>query len=527
MRLKRIGSTAALVLASALILSGCAGGGGQSAAVGEAGEPVPGGTLVYATDVQPTAGGLDPYATSAFASHNVLVQIYDTLFTKTDDGEIVPALAESYEWVDDTHLRVVLRDDVKFSDGTPLTVDDVVYSFTKMIEPGSVVAGYLQGLLGSAAVDDTTVEFTFDAPNGAFLNVVSSRHGAMIVNAEWYESTSPEERQRTALGTGPFALESWTDNVSVDLVKNEYYWQDGLPYLDELQFAILPDENSRQSAIRQGGQVQAGWLRDPGLAEQLGAEGFNQGQNASTRGMAIYVNATSGPLADVRVRQAISLAMDRQEIVDLGAGGAGEVSGFVPAGDPDATPADDLPLYERDVDAAVALLEEAGYEDGVTVRLNYASDASFALDVPAYEVWKEQLAEAGIELELVGSAWADIVGSFASGDYTDLISIPGIYAPDVTSYMTSILLPESTRNLGLVSEGDPAVVAFRELFTTTDPAAREAKLAEVQSLVAENAYMYMLYSQPQRYEVWSPEVQGYDVDPFTYRWKLREAWLAQ
>lgn len=527
MRFPRLAAGAVLAASVALILAGCSGG--SAASSGDAsGEPVPGGVLAYATDVQPTAGGLDPYVTSAFASHNVLVQIYDTLFTKTDDGEIVPALAESWEQVDGAHIQVTLREDVVFSDGTPLTVDDVVFSFQTMITPGSVQAAYLNGLTGISAVDDRTVEFEFTGPNGAFMNVIAARHGGIIVNKAWYESTSPEDRQRTALGTGPFALDSWDDNVSVNLVRNERYWQEGLPYLDAIEFRILPDENARQSAIRQGGEVQAGWLRDAGLADQLEGEGFSRGQNAATRGLAIYINATGGPLADLRVRQAISLATDRQELIDLGAGGQGELSLFVPAGDPSATPVDDdTPLYTTDVEAAVDLLEDAGYEGGATVTLNYASDASFALDVPVYEVWKEQLAEAGITLNLEGSSWADVVGSYGSSTYTEMVAIPGIYAPDVTSYLSAVMFPDSPRNLGLLEPDSPGVAEFQALYTITDPEERQAKLADVQDLVAENAYMYMLFSQPQRYEVWSQDVQGYDVDPYTYRSKLNETWFAQ
>jgi peptide/nickel transport system substrate-binding protein len=513
------------LLSVTLALTACSGGGSTGGG-DAAGEPVDGGDLVYATDVQPAAGGLDPYLTSAFASENVLVQIYETLFVKDADGEIQPNLAEDYTQVDDLTLEVTLRDDVVFSDGTPLTAEDVKFSFDTMMVAGTPQAALIRGLASTEVVDDTTVRFTFATPNGAFLNVISARGNAYIVNQAWYESTSADDRQRSALGTGPFVLDDWQDNVAVSLSKNTEYWQEGLPHVDTLTFEILADETARQSALRQG-SAQAGWLRDPSLASQLEGEGFTRGQNAATRNLYLAVNAQNGgPLADVRVRQALSMAMDRDEILSLGGGGNGEVSLAVAAGDPvGVAPDEDTPNYSQDIEGAQELLAEAGYPDGVTIGLTYASDASFAIDVPAYEVMQEQVAEAGITLELNGTAWADLVSAYVGGTFgDDLTAVPGTYRPDPTAYLTAFLAPGVATNK-VTAEGDPGVAELGALFEATDPAERQAQLEELLDTVAENAYTYVLYASPQRYEVWSDELQGYEVDPYTYRSNLKDAWL--
>lgn len=509
------------LLSVTLALTACSGGG---EATDPAGEPVAGGDLVYSTDVQPAAGGLDPYVTTAFASENVLVQIYETLFVKDADGEIQPALATGYDQVDELTLDVTLRDDVSFSDGTPLTAEDVAFSFDTMTAVGAPQASLLR-LAATEVVDPTTVRFTFDQPNGAFLNVISARGNAYVVNQAWYESTSPEDRQRSALGTGPFVLDSWEDNVAVDLVANEEYWEEGLPHVDTLSFEILADETARQSALRQGSS-QAGWLRDPALAEQLSNESFSVGENAATRNLYLYVNGQSGPMSDVRVRQAVSAALDREQIIELASGGRGEPSLAVAAGDPVAVaPDDDTPYYTQDIDAARDLLAEAGYEDGVTISLTYASDASFAVDVPAYEVMQQQLAEAGITLELQGVAWADLLSGYLSGDWTDLVAAPGTYRPDPTAYFTAFLTPDVATNR-VTTADSPGVAELGELFATTAPEERSAIVADLQDIVAENAYVYVLYASPQRYEVWSDQLAGYEVDPYTYRSELKNAWLA-
>lgn len=520
----RTRATAAVVVGVvlALVLSGC--GVARSVQQGPVGEPVSGGVLVYATDVQPTAGGLDPFVTSAFANQNVIVQVYESLLTRTDDGTLAPGLAESWEQVDDRRVEVTLREGVRFSDGTPLETSDVVFSFETMMVPPAPQAQYLRGLESVRALDDRRVEFVFTEPNGAFLNVVAARGTAMVVNQEWYESTPPEQRQRSTLGTGPFALTRWVDNVQISLRRNEHYWRPGLPRLDGVDFQIVPDETARVSALRQGTDVDAAWLRDATLALPLGEEGMTVGRNAATRGLNVYVDATSGPLADVDVRRAISLAMDREQMLRLGALGNGQVSLPLPAGDPQAVlPDGQTPFYQRDVAGARRLLDQAG-QPAPTVTLTYASDASFALDVPSYEVLKQNLAEAGITLELRGVPWTDVITSYLVGDWQGLIAVPGTFTPDVTSYLTTVLNPGAPTNKVTV-EGDPGVAELDRLFTLTDPADRAEQLTEVLDVVADQAYLYTLYAQPQRFEVWSPRVQGYQVDPYTYRWRLAEAWL--
>lgn len=510
-------SATAAVAVLGLTLAACAGSdAGPDAASEGSSEPLPaveGGTLVYASDVQPITGGVDPYVGQAFANMNATVQIYEPLLAKEADGTIIPWLAESWEQVDDLTYTFTLRDGVTFSDGTPLTAADVVFSLEQMRGSAAGAANFAT-VESVTAVDDATVQITTLAPDATLINVLAYR-GTVIVSQEWYESTPEEERQQTALGTGPFVLDTWQDQVSMTMVANENYWGEG-PEVDTLQFDFIGDENARASQLRQGSGTDMAWFRDPLQVSSLGDEGFTVGQNAATRSLTMYINATDGPLADVRVRQAVSKAMDRQALIDFAMGGLAEPSLVVPVGDPwGVSPDADTPNYTHDVDGAAALLAEAG-QPSPTITLTYASDAAFALDVPMVEVLQQQLAEAGITLELVGKPWTEVLQSYIGGTWTDLLLVPGVYQADPASYFSTVLTPGLPMALTVTPES-PEVALYMQLRSTFDEAERAEILGQLETAVAENVNVLVAYTGPQRYEVWGDTVTGYEVDPYTYR----------
>ncbi|CAN5270407.1 ABC transporter substrate-binding protein [soil metagenome] len=527
----------AIALSAVLAVTSCSAGESLTTTSGTTAgtTPIDGGTLVYATDVEPAAGGFDPYVATAFSNQNVLVQTYESLLSRDRDGTIEPALATAWKQVDSTTLDVTLRNGVQFSDGSPLTVDDVVYSFGAMTAPSAPQSILLHGLESTTALDPRTIEFRFTQPNGSFLNILAAQGTTYIVNSTWYRHASTTERQRTTNGTGPFALDAWNDDVSLELVRNPHYWQEGLPHLDALTFEVIPDETARTAALRQGSGVDAAWVRDGRLidtvvgtngADNSGPNGFTVGRNSATRELSLFVNARSGPLADVDVRQAISLSLDRATIAKVAGGTSATTSLIVPPGDPNAIAVDpDTPNYRRDVAGAKRLLAASGTPHP-KVRLDYASDASFATDVPAYEVMKEELAEAGIELQLAAAPWASIISRYIGGTFTDLIAVPGMYQPDVTSYFASFFSLTSPTNR-VTTPQSPGVAELAALTAASDPVARRTLLATLEDIVATNAYVYVLYAQPQRFEVWSHRVKGYRVDPYGYRVNLKNAWLAE
>ncbi|MFL4475969.1 ABC transporter substrate-binding protein [Paeniglutamicibacter sp. MACA_103] len=518
---KRLNSAIVLAIAGLLALTGCSTIAVKAADIPDA--PARGGILQYGTDIQPVAGGIDPYTSQAFSGMNFWVQIYEPLLTRDDRGNIQPGLAAKWEQLDATTYRFHLRENAKFSNGAPLRAEDVEYSLETMAASGNLQARLLTEFESATVIDDHTVDAHLSGPSGTFLGVVSDAGTGSIVNKDWYSSASKEQRQRTAMGTGPFQLTGWQDNVVLELRRNEHYWDPTLPHLDGIDFRIFPDEQSRLAALRQG-SVDAIWLGDEQLAEQVQGEGFEIGHNAATRSLNLFIDSTGGPTADTRIRQAISKAMDREKIALLASYGYGKIGGIVPVGDPAAIAhPEDLPNYAHDPEGARALLEKADAV-GTKVTITYPSDASFSRDVALYEVMKEQLRAVGIELVLNPLPWADTLSKYISGNFKGIIAIPGVARADASAYFSGFLAPNAPANT-TGAHGKKATALWQKLNTTVAPAKRKEVLQQLENEVADQVLNLVPYVVTQRQELWSPRLQGYVPDPYSFRINLKKGWL--
>lgn len=517
----------AAALAAALALGGCAAGAAPDTTTASD-VPVPGGTLTWGITVQPTAGGMDPMVATSIPASVIMNQAYDTLLTRDDSGEILPNLAESWEQPDDVTYVFQLRDDVTFADGTPLTPDDVVYTFETYLEAPTAKKSYISALESAEATGDLEVTLRLSSPDSTFLPALSGPLTFLIVGREGYGNASEDERQTTSFGTGPFQITEWNDGVSITLEKNENYWKDDLPYIDEITFEVIPDETTLLAALQQG-SIQAAYLGDGNLVSQAEQGGFVAGDPAYTGLLAIYINPESGPLSDLRVRRAVSLALDRQALVDTAMFGYGAVSTSVAVGDPGApVPDEDTPYYTRDVEAAKELLAEAG-QPSPEIEISYFSDAATSHH-PIYELMQQQLAEAGITLTLNAAPLAEIAPVWTAGEhFTDLVSVPASTKTDPVFHHTSFLADGEVLNYW---EGNPDADLARELLDElrleTDPDARAALTEELTDEVADKMLILAPMALPVNFEVWDGEtLQGYQSDPYNARYRLTESWLAQ
>lgn len=516
----------AVALSVGLVLSGCSQGGSPESS-GD-GSPVPGGVLQYATYAQPGSGGFDPMVVANFAGLSFMEQVYDTLLARDAEGKYIPALAESYEQLDELTYNFTLRDNATFSNGDVLTPADVIFTFESYLEATTSKKQFLLNLASVTDIGNNTVQFTFTSPNGMFLNAVSSKSTFFIVQKEWYESTTVEERERKPMGTGPFVLDKWIDNVSLSFVRNEHYWEKDKPYLDGINFQIVPDESSRLALVQQG-SVEAAWFTDSAVASQAADAGYKLGDVGYTKKVSVYLNPETGPLNDIRVRQALSLSLGRDQIVDLAAGGVGAASLTVVVGDPASTKPDKkTPYYTRDVDAAKKLLADAGQPNPV-IDFTYPSDFS-PEDIPVYEVMKQQAADAGITINLVATPWAEIQKIFTFGEsFTDMVAIWNIANADYTGYFNQFITDEGPMAHWQGNpEADEARALLAQLGVETDPAARKKIADELNINVAENVLKLIPLAKPQVLEVWDEsKLKGYETDAFSFRIALKDAWLAQ
>ncbi|HXH32994.1 MAG TPA: ABC transporter substrate-binding protein [Plantibacter sp.] len=521
---KRIMVGTVAFVAASLALSGCAP---SSSSSGDAGDPVAGGTLHWGVPAEPSAGGLDPMAASAVAAEVINSVAYDTLLAKDDDGVVIPALATEWSQPDDVTWVFQVRDDVTFADGSPFSADDVVYSFQQQQAATTSAATYLANVESVEKTGDSEVTFHFSAPDGTFLDAVSARQTFFIVSEEGYGAATPEERQRTTFGTGAFQVTDWQDGVSVTMEKNDEAWQDTKPYIDEIVFDFIPDESARLAALQQG-SIQAAYFIDGSLADQAVQAGFTLGDVSYRQNLAVYINPETGPLADIDVRRAVALSLDRQALVDTAMLGYAALSFVPPAGDPGALDPEGLPYYERDVDAAKKLLADAG-QPNPTLTLSYMGDVAQAHH-PVYEMMQQQLAEAGITLNLQAKPLSEIAPIFTTGEtWTDLVAIPGSPRAASLFYYDPVLVDGGVYNHW---EGNPEADKARELFqqakSESDPAAYADLVDQLAEEAAEQVLEIVPVAVPVYFEVWDGnKLHDYQSDAYYSRYRLDEAWLSQ
>ncbi len=480
----------------------------------------------YAIDAQPGTGGLDPIIASNAASAVYLNQIYETLLTRNNKGVIKPALASSYKKVDPLTYDFTIRSNAKFSDGTTLTPQDVVFSFQTWLASSNSRKSFLTGLDTVAVTGAHTVEFTFTTPDGAFINAVSSNSAFYIFSQKWYTSTSAEGRQRSALGTGPFALGKWVDNVSLQLKKNTHYWQKGKPKASAINFQIVPDESARLALVQQGSVDMANFISS-NAASQAKSAGYVEGKASYTRKISIYLNPASGPLSDIRVRRALSLSLDRAQIVKLATEGAGAISLSVVAGDPDSTKVTSkTPYYTHNVKEAKKLLKQAG-QPHPTIELSYPSDYTTD-DIPVFEVVKQQAAKAGITIKLVGTPWSDISKIFTYGQsWTDAVAIWNRSNADYTGYFNQLLIDKAAfASFTGNADADKARALLATLTTETNLKKRAALAAQLDNEVASKVLTLIPVAKAETFEVWdSSKVGGYSTDPYNWRMNLKNVYV--
>jgi peptide/nickel transport system substrate-binding protein len=379
------------------------------------GEPQMGGTLNAA--FQNEWAGLDPHTVSSYSSYQILNNVVEGLTFYDDDLNLVPWLAESWEQSEDGLTWTFhLRQGVMFSNGREMTAEDVKWSFDRLIDPATGA--------GNAArvgppetqievIDDYTVAITHPEPFGIFPQSLGFDKSTGIVAQE---SLEDDGSIAVPIGTGPFQISEVEGTTRLVLERNPNYWQEGLPYLDQVVIEPIPDDTVRETALR-GGEVD--WV----LA--IAPQNFDALQEdpdivVATAPQLSYdyigINLTREPFSDVRVRQAIAYALDREQLCEAGYFGLCEtIQGPVGSGSPWDF---NYEPYDRDVEKAQQLLADAGYADGFEMEL--LPTVQYGETVRAAQVLQQQLAEIGITATINApewSEWLELEGNFMYDAY--------------------------------------------------------------------------------------------------------------
>lgn len=480
--------------AAVVALAGCSAGAAESAATPGADVAQ---NIVFALKEDPTC--LDPQQTSVTTSLIVGRQLTDSLLDQNPDtGEIVPWLATSWDAADDlTSYTFTLRDDVTFSDGTPLTSEVVAANFDAISALGasaSLANGYLAGYAGTDVTSDTEFTVNFSAPNVQFQQGATTM-SLGILSADTVAATG-EERCQSIVGTGPFVLDSYVPNDAVEIVGREGYdWaselrgHQGDAYLTSVSFPIIAEASVRTGGLESG---EYDVIQDVPYIDESRFSGDAYHLYAKPNpGVpnSLIANTSSGVLADEAVRQAISKGIDRDQINVV----AGSLSGKAPtsvltSSTPGYTDLGDTLAY--DPDGATELLEADGWtlgSDGIYEkdgqRLTVTVTAFYAQDV--LEAAQIELKKVGIDLQLNMVASGDFFGTIASGDY-ELLGA-GLTRTDPDA-LRSLLSTASPSRWGIVDDAELEAL-LQEQAQTADVDARQDLVDQIQQIVAERAYV--------------------------------------
>jgi peptide/nickel transport system substrate-binding protein len=406
--------TLLLALAAGLLLAGLAGAA-----------PKP---LTWALSGNPDS--LDPQKTAGTLTFQSVRSLYDTLVEPDAKGQIVGALAERWQTsADNLTWTFTLRKGVKFHNGDALTSADVKASFERIKnkEFASPKASEYAPIASIETPDEFTVVFKLAAPASPLLAALASGWGAILpkslIDAGHDFASKP-------VGTGPFVFKEWVRDNRIVLAKNPDYWMKGLPKFDSLIFQIIPERAVQVQGLI-AGQIDGSDIIDQEDLPMLESSGkVNIERPLTALILVLAMNCSKPPLNDVRVRQAVNHAIDKQAVLDVAYGGGKPIGTFMNYGN--AYYRDYTALYPYDPAKARSLLAQAGV--GKDTVLEMVLPSNYPPHVKAGEMYQEMLSKVGlnVQIKLVDwPTWLKDVYTAAKYDFT-AIGHTGKLDPDGT-----------------------------------------------------------------------------------------------
>jgi peptide/nickel transport system substrate-binding protein len=466
-------------IASLLIfgISALLGSGGICATT-----PSPGGTLTIAVPDEPP--GLDPTTSPAAAIARIVYNnLLEGLVKLNMQGEIVRALAERYTVsTDGTAYIFTLRRGVKFHNGRPLTADDVKFTLERDLDPntGHPHRAYYEDIQAIQVIDTRTVRIALQKPNAMFVFNLARANSAIIPKEE------VERLKSHPIGTGPFQFSEWVRGDRITLTKFKDYHEPGVPSVERVVFRFIQDPSAQMAALRTGDVDVIGVGMSPeGALELKGDADFRVIEGLTTTDVIVAMNNSKPPFSDIRVRRAITYAIDRDEVIK------GTTFGMAkPIGshmDPLNPYYVDLShLYEHNPQKAKQLLAEAGYPQGFECVLRLAEP--YLAYRRAGEVIASQLAKVGVKAKIEIIEWGQwLARIYRQADYD--MTVMGHAEPfdiDIYANPQYYFRYDNPQLQALLREADAAL----------DDAKRKALYEQAQRIIAEDAVNVFLYNGP-------------------------------
>jgi oligopeptide transport system substrate-binding protein len=491
---------------------------------------------------------LDPHLVTGVAEHRVNSALFEGL-TDLDPAtlEPIPGAAESWTVSEDQlTYTFTLRPDGAWSNGDPVTAQDFHYSFQRMLSP-ALAADYAYLLhciknarafntgeitdfsaVGVRVVDDRTLVIELEHPTPYFLEMHMHQawypvHLATIeAHGDMAQRGTPWTRAGNHVGNGPFRLTAWWPNERLEVVRNEHYWGREQVALDGIVFYPIDDLQTEERSFRTGKIQMTSEVPTDKVATY-------QQENPEVLHIDPYLgvyfyrlNTTRAPFNDARVRQALSLATDREEIVrNVTKSGQRAAFHYVPPGIPGYT---SDPKLSFNPDRARMLLEEAGYPNGEgmpPVEILYNTSENHKRIAEAIQqMWRTHL---GVDVQLVNQDWKVYLDTTRSMDYTIARAAWIGDVVDPVNFLEMWLTDGGNNETGYSRPEYDALI--HRAYGETDSAARIAVLKEAEAMILDDLPIIPIYFYTRKY-LQAPEVQGYTPNVLGYL-RFQEFYLAQ
>jgi peptide/nickel transport system substrate-binding protein len=518
----RFGAAGALVALPGW-LAACGGDGDGEGQTGTTptGDIKKGGRFSMARNEEPLS--LDPIIPSDNGSIWVIYQMFDQLTTVNEDSSgIAPSIAESWEISPDgTVYTFAIRQGVKFHDGSPMTMDDVVFSLERVFDPAGSGYSFLFGTVeGVAAVDATNIQITLREPFTPLLDNLNVFPASIVPKAA--VEADAEAFAQNPVGTGPFKLQEFAKGRHVHLVKHQEYWKPDRPHLDEVFIPSVTDDNTRILRV-QGGEVDAALAIPYAQIDQLDAQDDIDVQIEELfRFDGMWLNHAEAPLDDVKVRQALNYATDKEAMLKSIFFDKVEIANHM-------MPKmkywrDDVPAYEYDPERAQSLIAESKAADGFTLPIVIPTGDVIIQQIA--QIVKESYAGIGVNVEITNLDIGTAYTNFSEFNYTAganwyiTSDVPG---PDELAAIQFDFSAESGTKSFFTNYSSPRATELVQEAGRSDDATREQLFGELQQLVMDDAVLVALFFTPARAALRS-HVRDFKTVKTAW-WRLEDVWL--
>ncbi len=506
-----------------LVFTGCSGkSSSDSKSEGKSGGTI---TIGLAQDIV----AVDPAFTYDFATGPVVNQITEGLLKFNEKGDLEPNLAKDWENPDELTYIYHLRDDVTFSDGTPMTIDDVIFSLERIRDPktASYVGWMFDNVDKIEKEGDWTVKVTLSKPDALFKYAVATTAGHVISKAYYDEHKDNFGKPEGGIvGTGPFKFDSWQTGSEIVLEKNENYWnKEGGPYLDKAVFKVIPEGTTRITGLKTGQLNIAVELPLDLLGKIEEMDNVRLDTSDSYLIDGIEFNTQRKPFNDPKVRQAMNYALDKEKIIKQIIKDAG-----IPAEGTTVPPVmwtfakdkweqayKELPNYSYDIEKAKKLMAESSVPEGFKAKISTDGDT---LRMNAALALQAAVKPLGIDLEIEKLTGEELMSRTFGGarDYDIAIQNWGADFPDPSGNLHPLFHSVNTGDGGANyanyknAEVDKLLAEQNELI---DDEKRAELMIKAQKIIAEDSPWITLSHQKQMMAM-TNDVEGYHITPLWY-----------